>query len=106
MKWFLLFIFFTSPAFAQAVTGGQISPNIPPVVAQKNVTIIYNTQTGQPDSVVIDANNLNDPSFNQPGTRQVSIPVKAYNAIPDAATFQTYMGNSIAADVIAQPVMQ
>ena len=93
------FILLSTPAFAQ-----QIAPNIPPVIAQKNVTLIYNTSTGQPDSVVIDANNLDDPSFTQPGTRQINIPVATYNAIPDAPTFQTYMSTVISNDIAVQGI--
>ena len=107
MKKFILFIvlwLLVDPeCFAQVASlgGGVGGPGSGGHVAQKNVTIVYNTATGQPDMVILDANNLSDPSWNPPGTKQISVPVATYNAMPDAVTFQGYMTSAITADVAA-----
>ena len=105
MKWFLLFCFLALPASAQSVSVGTSSlPSGGSVAAQKNVTLVYNTTTGQPDMVIIDANNLADPSWNPPGTKQIIIPLATYNTMPDAVTFQGYIASAITADIAAQAV--
>lgn len=94
---FILCATWMSLANAQSILPGNGT-----VIAQKNVTLVYNVATGQPDMVIIDANNLSDPAWNPPGTKQVNIPLAVYNQMPDAPTFQTYMSTAITADIGAQ----
>ncbi len=96
MRWFLLFILLTSPVLAQSVLPGNGA------LAKQNVTLVYNTITGQADMVIVDANNLNDPAWNPPNTRQINIPLAAYNSIADPVAFQGYMASAISNDIAAQ----
>lgn len=49
--------------------------------AQHNVTVVYDTATGQPKMVVVDAQNLSDPAWNPPGHAHIKIDPATYNAM-------------------------
>lgn len=102
MKFSIIYAFLAITAFALPV-GAQVNispvqstPTAKRVVAQQNVTVIYNIATGQPMMVAIDANNLaTDPSYNPPGSAQLSIPISTYNAFTSPTDLNTYLQNSI-----------
>ncbi len=64
------------------------------MLAQKNVTVVYNTTTGQPVMVVVDANNLTDPSWNPQGHAQISVDIKTYNAATPL-TWQAHLASIV-----------